>query len=255
MNRRELAFEIAVNGVLPYLVYEQSKARFGANETEALLWATVVPGVVVIVGLVRQRKLDPIAVFTLVTLLISIALAAATDDPRLLQLRESYLSAGLGALMLLSAILGRPLLTSLAPRLLPPDKQALAGHPLMRKLLTRLTWIWGFLFAGELALKWWMVETLTIGQVLALGPVVFGALTGLGCLLTLAAARTLRPRRETEPANDSHPIPLPETTYLPEASGGEGAGDSAVGGAQPTADSELPPEGSLARTASVDIET
>ncbi len=220
MTRRELAFEIAVNGVLPYLVYEQSKARFAATETQALLWATVVPGVVVIVGLVRQRKLDPIALFTLLTLLISIALAAATDDPRLLQLRESYLSAGLGGLMLLSAIVGRPLLTLLAPRLLPPDKQELAGHPKVRRLLTRLTWIWGFLFAGELALKWWMVETLTIGQVLALGPVAFGVWTAFGCLLSLIAARTLRPKDEQPP--------LPVQTYLPGAPVEEISGDDTL---------------------------
>lgn len=186
-------------------------------------------------GLVRQRRLDPVALFTLVTLLFSLSLAAMTEDPRLLQLRESYLSAGLGGLMLLSAAIGRPMLLALAPRLLPADRRHLADHPLVRKLLTRLTWIWGFLYAGELAIKWWMVEQLTVGQVLALGPVVFAALTGLGCLLTLVAARTGRPAQQNLP-------PIPPPTYLPPGQRREPEdGRSLLGD-------------SLARTAPADIE-
>lgn len=195
-KRGQILFEIVVNAVLPYLVYVQAKARFGATETEGLLWATVIPALVVVVGLIRQRKIDTVAVVTLVTLGISIAMAAATDDPRLLQLRESYLSAGLGAIMLLSAMLGRPVLVWLLPRMLPPEKRPQSDHPLVRQLLTRLTWIWGLVFASELALKWWMVETLTIGQVLALGPVVFIGLTVFGGALTFLAARSLRPRQQ-----------------------------------------------------------
>lgn len=190
--RRELAFELAVNGVLPYLVYAQAKQRLGANETEALVWATVIPGVMVLVGLVRQRKLDVIASFTIVMLVLSIAVAWATDDPRLLQLRESYLSAVLGGMMIFSAMIGRPALVWLAPRVAPPESRKNMDHPIVRRLLTQLTWIWGVISASELALKWWMVEHLSIGQVLALGPVVFTALSGLGVLMSLLAARRIR---------------------------------------------------------------
>jgi intracellular septation protein A len=198
MTRRQLLFEILANAVLPYIVYAQAKSRLGASETEALLAATVIPALVVVVGLLRQRKIDTLAVITLVTLGLSIALAAATDDARLLQLRESYLSAAIGAIMLGSAAVGRPVMTWLAPRMVPPERRAQMEHPLVRRLMARLTWIWGTLFASELALKWWMVETLTIGQVLALGPVVFAVLTAFGCLLTLWAAKSLRPRRQGE---------------------------------------------------------
>lgn len=199
MNRRQLLFELVVNGVLPYLVYAQAKSRFGASETEGLMWATVIPALMVMVGLVRQRKVDTVAIITLFTLGISVALAALTHDARLLQLRESYLSAALGGMMLLSAVLGRPFMLWLAPRVLPPEKRALTEHPKVRALLTSLTWIWGAVFSAELALKWWMVEHLTIGQVLALGPVLFVGLTALGVGLTFAAARRLRDREPPPP--------------------------------------------------------
>lgn len=192
MTRRQLFLEVLLNWILPYVIYDQAKARLGAGEAEALIWATILPGLVVVVGLLRQRKWDVIATTTLVTLGISIAIAALTEDARLLQLRESYLSAVIGALMIVSCLVGRPALVWLAPRMLPPDRQAAAKHPIMVKLFTRLTWIWGVVSAGELALKWWMVDHLTIGQVLAFGPVAFAALTGLGLLLSVLTARGLR---------------------------------------------------------------
>lgn len=194
MNRRQFSLELLINGLLPYLIYEAAKRQFQASETEALIWATVIPGLAVLVGLVRQRKLDTVATVTLVTLLTSIGVALATQDARLLQLRESYLSAALGGVMLFSAMIGRPLLVWLVPRLVPPERQEIVRIPVVRRLMSRLTWLWGAIFASELGIKWLMVEHLTIGQVLAFGPIVFGILTGVGCLASLAMARSLRAR-------------------------------------------------------------
>ncbi len=181
-----------MNGVLPFALFYVLKSSYGFSDYRALLWATVIPGLAVIVGLIRQKKLDPVAMVTLVVLGLSIALAAATDDTRLLQLRESYLSAGLGAIMLLSAAVGKPFLAWLAPRLAPPERQEVLLHPATQALLGRFTWIWGGIFTGELALKWWMVEHLSIATVLALGPVLFIGLTVVGLGLSMWAARSLR---------------------------------------------------------------
>lgn len=194
MSRRQLFFELLVNGLLPYLVYEGAR-QFQAGETEALIWATVIPGLAVIVGLLRQRKLDVVASVTLVTLAVSIAVAAATKDARLLQLRESYLSAALGGVMLFSALVGRPLLVWLVPSLVPPERREQVQLPIVKSLMARLTWLWGAIFASELLIKWLMVEHLSIGQVLAFGPIVFGVVTGIGGLASLATARALRDAR------------------------------------------------------------
>lgn len=211
MNRRQLFFELLVNGLLPYLVYEVAKLQFQATETQALIWATVIPGLAVLVGLIRQRKLDLVASVTLVTLLTSIGVAAATRDARLLQLRESYLSAALGGLMLISALVGRPMLVWLLPSLVPPERKEVLSHPTVRALMARLTWLWGGIFASELLVKWLMVEHLTIGQVLALGPIVFGVITGLGCLATLAMAKALRREQEAK-ARAEFPAAEPDRT-------------------------------------------
>lgn len=209
--RRELAFELVVNGILPYIVYEQAKQRLGSSETEALVWATVIPAVMILVGLLRQRKLDMIATFTIFTLVLSIVVAYATEDPRLLQLRESYLSAVLGGMMIVSALIGRPALVWLAPRMVPPETRPKMEHPAIRRLLTQLTWVWGVVSAGELALKWWMVEHLSIGQVLALGPIAFTALSAVGVVLSLLAARRTRASLVAQGLAQSSPnAPFPE---------------------------------------------
>ncbi len=196
--------ELMINGVLPFVLYYVLKEHYGHSDYSALLWATVVPGLAVVIGLIRQRRLDPVALVTLVVLGISIALAAATDDPRLLQLRESYLSAALGGMMILSAILGRPVLGWMALRAAPPERKAILSSPDVQRLFARLTWIWGALFASELAVKWWMVENLTIAQVLALGPVIFLGLTGAGIVLSLVAIR-LQSARNVKPHQGPNP--------------------------------------------------
>lgn len=194
MARRQFFFELLINGVVPFVLYYVLKEHYGHSDYSALLWATVVPAGAVIFGLLKQKKLDPVAMVTLVVLGISIALAAATDDPRLLQLRESYLSAALGGAMLLSAMLGKPVLGWMAVRATPEERKPLLSQPGVQKLFGRLTWVWGLLFTSELAVKWWMVETLTIAQVLALGPVVFLGLTGVGLALSVLVVRMSRAR-------------------------------------------------------------
>jgi hypothetical protein len=218
--KRELAFELIVNGAFPYLIYEVAVRHYHASDTEGLIWATIVPGLMLIVGVLRQRKLDVVAALTLFTLVVSIAIAVATKDPRLLQLRESYLSAIIGAVMILSAMVGRPALAWLAPMTVPEERRASLRHPLMQRVLGQLTWIWGAVSAGELALKWWMVEHLSIAQVLAFGPIAFAALTALGVLLTLLVAG--RARRQAlasvAPAAASAGPEVPEARRLEPAS-------------------------------------
>lgn len=201
--RRQFAFELLINGVLPFVLYYVLKNHYGFSDYSALLWATIVPAVAVVVGLLKEKRLDPVAMITLVVLGLSVALAAATDDPRLLQLRESYLSAALGGAMLLSAMVGKPALGWLAVRAAPPERQPLLAQPAVQKLFGRLTWIWGALFSSELALKWWMVENLTIAQVLALGPIVFLGLTGFGIVLSIVAIK--RPGKKPLPVSGETP--------------------------------------------------
>lgn len=189
MNRRELVAELLINGVLPLLLYSALKDGMGFGEVESLVWATVIPGLAIIVGLIRKRRLDPIAMVTIVTLFLGIGLAVMTDDAKLLQLRESYLSAAMGAVLLISAILRRPALAWLAPRLVPEEKRSVLAQPRIQKFLRGLTWLWGWLFSAELAVKWWMVEHMSIAQVLALGPIVFFGLSAFGLGLSLLLAR------------------------------------------------------------------
>lgn len=200
--KRQLAFEVIANWLLPYLVYEATKRNWQLTDTQALLWATVVPAAIVVVELVRKRKFDLIASITLVTLIVSILIAFATADPRLLQLRESYLSAAIGFLMLGSVIIRRPALSWLAYRIMPQEQQVKLKHPSVQALLANLTWIWGAVSVCELAIKWQMIERMSIAEVLAWGPLAFGLLTLLGVLASYVAVR-LAQRKSPERLTDT----------------------------------------------------
>lgn len=200
--KRQLLFEVVANWLLPYLVYEATKRNWQLTDIQALLWATVVPGAIVVIELVRKRKFDLIASITLVTLIVSILIAFATADPRLLQLRESYLSAAIGVLMLGSAIIRRPALGWLASKIVPPEQQVRLKHPSVQALLANLTWIWGAVSVCELAIKWQMIERMSIAGVLAWGPLAFGLLTLLGVLASYAAVR-LAQRKSPERLTDT----------------------------------------------------
>ena len=108
MSRKALAFDLFVNGLLPWVGYEYLTRVQAWSEYHALLAMTVIPGVMALVSIVRKGKPDTIATVSLVTILLSLGMAAATDDPRLLQIRESYITAVIGIVFVGSSLIGKP---------------------------------------------------------------------------------------------------------------------------------------------------
>ena len=63
-----------------------------------------------LVGIVRKGRPDLIASISLVTILLSLALAAASDDTRVLQIRESYITLIMGVVFVISSMVRKPIL-------------------------------------------------------------------------------------------------------------------------------------------------
>ena len=92
MSKGELVFDLLVNGLLPWAGYVFLQSHYGWSDYHALLAVTVIPGFFALVGIVRKGRPDLIATVSLVTILLSLGLAAASDDTRVLQIRESYIT-------------------------------------------------------------------------------------------------------------------------------------------------------------------
>ena len=77
-SKGQLILDLVVNGLLPWAGYVFLQSQYGWSDYHALLAVTVIPGFFALVGIVRKGRPDLIASVSLVTILLSLALAAAT---------------------------------------------------------------------------------------------------------------------------------------------------------------------------------
>ena len=185
-GKGQLTLDLVVNGVLPWAGYVFLQSRYGWSDYQALLAVTVIPGVFALVGIIRKGRPDLIASISLVTILLSLGLAAASDDTRVLQIRESYITLIMGVVFVVSSMVRKPILWLLAKHQAKSEEhRAALEHPQRKKMLGTVNAVWGWSFVLEFGAKLWMIENLPISRVLALSPVMFYGVTAVTFLWTL----------------------------------------------------------------------
>ena len=105
-NVMTVVFEVVVPMVLFYAL-----RAAGVSQWWALMAGVLVATPYVAFTIVRNRKVDLIALVTLSVLVLSVVLGLLSDDPRTLAIREGWTAAlgGLfGAWMLVTVVVGRP---------------------------------------------------------------------------------------------------------------------------------------------------
>jgi hypothetical protein len=105
-NVMTVVFEV----VVPMLLFYSLRAA-GVSQWWALMAGVLVAAPYVVFTIVRNRKVDLIALVTLSVLVLSVVLGLLSDDPRTLAIREGWTAAlgGLfGAWMLVTVVVGRP---------------------------------------------------------------------------------------------------------------------------------------------------
>jgi hypothetical protein len=153
---------LAAGLLLPLAAYLVIRAVIGSS-TGALAITEAVPATWLLVGAIVHRRVDPIAVVSVVTVAIALAAYALTGgDPLALKLRRGAVTGTLGVAALASVALGRPLLILVAEhvgKLNPerrPEIEARLADPARRRSATILTAIIGTVFtidgASQIAL-------------------------------------------------------------------------------------------------------
>jgi hypothetical protein len=105
-NIRTVVFEV----VVPMALFYGLRAA-GVSQWWALMAGVLVAAPYVVWTIVRNRRIDLIALVTLSVLVLSVVLGLLSDDPRTLAIREGWTAAlgGLfGAWMLVTVFVGRP---------------------------------------------------------------------------------------------------------------------------------------------------
>lgn len=198
------ALDLAVNFLLPFLIYSYAATRVG--DVRALIASSAPPIVWSIVEFARHRRIDALSILVLAGIALSLLAFFGGGGARMLQLRERLVTGVVGIAFLVSAAVGRPLIYELAKAGLARRGAAgsaeadrmvsLANDRLFRRSMTLMTVVWGLGLLVDVAIGAVLVFTLTIKQYLLVSPVVGYAVLGSLSLWTFWFARRSKRRNE-----------------------------------------------------------
>ncbi|MFI0938824.1 VC0807 family protein [Streptomyces sp. NPDC021020] len=184
--RRRLAAQLLFELVLPLGAYYGLR---GAGAGQYL--AMVVGGLLVLpwigYGVVRQRRVEVVAVFTLTLVVAGTLLTLVTGSPRVLMVRDSWVTATLGLWVLATLLFRRPFMMT-ASRGIVIAKVGESGlaaweerwdaEPLFRHQLRLLTAVWGGGFLLDSALRVVLAYTIPVDAFPLVSTVLWLALLG-----------------------------------------------------------------------------
>ncbi len=195
MNIRGLLPSILINGAVPLAIYLILK-HYNYSDLIALSASVLFPVIGSVISIVRQHTLDLIAAIALVGIAVSIIAVFLGGDPKLLLIRESFVTGALGIACFVSLLFPRPLMFYFGRYFATandPAKRAkyneLWQYPYFRFVNRVITVVWGVSYAGEFILRVILVYTLPTAVVLAVSPIILGGITILTIAWTFAYAR------------------------------------------------------------------
>ena len=192
---------ILLNGVCVIAVYQLVKHFTSASDVTALALSAVPALIWTIFTLMRQRRVDVLGAFTLITIVFSIGLTFMTGDARLFLIRESMLTALFGVICLISLLFPKPIWFYIIRYFTVGNNQeqmlayeAAWKFASFRGYIRTVTILWGALYTIEFLIRLAMIYTLSISQVLVFSSIVFYLLTILASVLTFRLGARLRKR-------------------------------------------------------------
>lgn len=184
-------FQTILLDVAPPLVAYYGLRAAGASEYAALISATVVSGIRVIYGVVRSRRLDPFAIYLLLTFGLSLAVGLATTDPKLILVGNTFVN-GIGGLLFLgSCVVGTPLTQVVGERFRSPADGTPTGDEArrMRRVHVQLSAMWGIGLLVEVVIRLVVIANLSVDAANAVNSAITLPVIGLLVLATIVVGR------------------------------------------------------------------
>jgi hypothetical protein len=205
LSLRSILPGLFIDALLPFLTYQLLTSYVpGLSQVTALAIGAIFPAVNGIVGIVRRRRLDVVAIIVLIGIAVSIVASRMGGDPKLFLIRESFVTGALGLVCLMSLAWPRPLMFYIGRQFTAGDDPAqieifngLWQRPGARRVFRLLTIVWGAVWLGEFGLRVLMVWTLSVPQVLAISPFVFNGIT-IGLIAWTVAYVKRRRQRQAD---------------------------------------------------------
>jgi hypothetical protein len=207
-NGATFATEALVNFILPIVIFDLAKPRWG--DVRALI-ASSAPPIVWSLGLLAvKRKVDAVSMLVLAGIALSLLAVLGGGSVRFLQLREKLVTVTIGAAFVVSAAIRKPLIYYLARATImrrsaseAEEFIALRENPHFRRTMTVMTLVWGFGLIGEAAIATALVLNLSVHDYLVAGPILGYGTTGALALWSFLYARRARRRGEARRAAEA----------------------------------------------------
>jgi len=155
--------------VIPLIAYYGSRG-FGASPWLSVVLGSIAPCISLGIMRVREHRLDPIALFVIIALVLSLIIALITGNPRVLMARESWITAALGLWMLVSPLLSRPFMLEVAIKTSTPEmastmERLWSSNKSFHQWMFRANILWGIAFSLDACARVAMALTLPIDSV------------------------------------------------------------------------------------------
>lgn len=182
----------------------------GCSDFLALAAGAVWSAGVTVVGVVRARRIDPMAAVMLGVFAIGLVGALISGDARIMIIKDSVGTAVVGVAFLISAAMHRPMTYVAARKTMTGEK--LAGFeaayrtkPSMRRAFEQLAVLWGAGLFGEAVLRVVLALRLPVATMAWLSSVLMVVTIGG---LTVITARVVKRLRAAAAAAESSPAQL-----------------------------------------------
>lgn len=187
-KRAYVVLTLLVNGIVPWALYVWLSHYI--SSIAALSIATMVPLVDNLIHLAKHRRMDAFGSLMLFTFLLTLLLVWMGGSEKILLVRESLITAGVGLVFLGSLFFRRPLMFYLAIRFVPNNEFAASWeHTYFRFVMRLMTFVWGLILTAEAAVRVVMVYEMSTERYLALSNFVLYGFIGAAILWTVAYRR------------------------------------------------------------------
>ncbi|KEF06521.1 MULTISPECIES: VC0807 family protein [Streptomyces] len=213
---------------VPIASYYLLTGAFGLSTLAALAWSGALPAARSLWSLVRERRLNAVATLMTATNIIGLLLSLVAGDERLMMAKDSAVSSTFGLAVLVSALIGRPLMAPvLKPWITKGDAARSAAWDRLtaesawfRRVQRRHSAVWGAALLGECVARVIGAFTLPVDTMVWLGTVMLMAamvlaIVASGVIGIDKMEKLVRAEAAAEAAPAPADAPAPEVSAAP----------------------------------------
>ncbi|RSO11254.1 hypothetical protein DMH18_10565 [Streptomyces sp. WAC 06783] len=213
---------------VPIASYYLLTGAFGLSTLAALAWSGALPAARSLWSLVRERRLNAVATLMTATNIIGLLLSLVAGDERLMMAKDSAVSSTFGLAVLVSALIGRPLMAPvLKPWITKGDAARSAAWDRLtaesawfRRVQRRHSAVWGAALLGECVARVVGAFTLPVDTMVWLGTVMLIAamvlaIVASGVIGIDKMEKLVRAEAAAEAAPAPADAPAPEVSAAP----------------------------------------